>query len=83
MAIIVFATNVAGFSAGKVFPILLECLDLYGCMLLFGCGCLVGTVFVVFILEETTGKSLDSIDINDTTQPDSIRATRLNSISKI
>lgn len=80
MAIIVFATNVAAFSAGKVFPILLECLDLYGCMLLFGCGCFVGTAFVVFILEETTGKSLDNIETNEKTQLDSIRAIRLNSI---
>ncbi|XP_055295386.1 facilitated trehalose transporter Tret1-like isoform X2 [Sitodiplosis mosellana] len=67
MAIIVFATNLAAFGAVKAFPILLDSLDLYGCMVIHGVGCLVGTVFVVYVLEETTGKSLDNVGVDEKT----------------
>lgn len=79
MAIIVFATNLAGFAAVKAFPILLVSLDLCGCMLILGIGCLVGAIFVVFIMEETTGQSLDDVDADEQTKLDFMRA-RLNSI---
>lgn len=80
MAIIVFATNLAAFGVVKAFPILLVSLDLYGCMLILGCGCLVGTVFVIFILHETTGQSLDDVGADEKTKLDFMRAARLNSI---
>lgn len=80
MAIIVCATNLAAFGAVKSFPILLLSLDLYGCMLFFGVGCLFGTMFVVFILEETTGQSLDDVGEDERAKLDYIRKARLDSI---
>lgn len=80
MAIIVFATNLAAFAAVKAFPILLESLDLCGCMLILGSGCLVGTAFVVYVLEETVGKSLDNVEADDKTKLEYVRAARLDSV---
>lgn len=79
MAIIVFATNLAGFTAVKAFPILLVSLDLYGCMLILGIGCLFGAIFVVFVMQETTGQSLDDVGADEQIKLDFMRA-RINSI---
>lgn len=45
----------------KLFPILLEKIELSGCMAIFLIGSIVGTLFVLFALEETKGKSLDTV----------------------
>lgn len=79
MAIIVFFTNLAGFTAVKAFPILLVWLDLCGCMLIFGSGCLLGAIFVIFVMQETSNQSLDDVGADEQTKLDFMRA-RLNSI---
>lgn len=43
----------------------MEMLDLYGCMMIFGIGCTVGAIFVLCALEETSGRPLDDIYLND------------------
>lgn len=39
-------------------------LDLRVTLLIYGVGCIVGTLFVMFILEETNGNSLDDVGVN-------------------
>lgn len=51
----------SAFTFVKVFPFLLETIDLYGCMIIFMLGSIVGALFVIFALEETKGKSLDAL----------------------
>lgn len=43
----------------------METLNLYGCMMIFGIGCSIGAIFVLCVLEETSGLSLDNIGMND------------------
>lgn len=45
----------------KLFPILLEIIDLYGCMVIYTIGSVAGAIFVLFALEETKGRSLDML----------------------
>lgn len=52
----------SGFIVAKTFPILLNTVDLYGCMLIFGCGSIVGAIFVFFATEETSGQRIDDVD---------------------
>lgn len=56
--------HIITFTCTKLFPILLEIVDLYGCMIIFGTGSTLGAIFVVFVLEETAGKSLDDVELN-------------------
>lgn len=51
--------SVCTFIVTKLFPILLEIIDIDGCMMIFGVGSTLGVVFVIFVMEETSGKSLD------------------------
>lgn len=39
----------------------MEMFNLYGCMMIFGIGCSIGAIFVLFILEETSNLSLDNV----------------------
>lgn len=48
-----------------MYPILIEAIDLYGCLLVFATLCLVGFVFVLIVLQETTGNSLDDVGVAD------------------
>lgn len=52
----------SGFIVAKTFPILLNVVDLYGCMLIYGCGCIVGAIFVLIFTEETSGQRIDDVD---------------------
>lgn len=49
------------FSFGLVitFPVLMEIIDMHGCMLIFAITCALGIVFVSFAVDETRGKTLD------------------------
>lgn len=49
------------FIFNKLFPILLEEINLSGCMIIFFIGSIFGAFFVLFALEETKGKALDSL----------------------
>lgn len=44
-----------------MFPLLLEKLDLHGCMMIFAINCIVGSFFIFFILDETRGKPMDTL----------------------
>lgn len=57
--IVVIWMSVCTFIVTKLFPILLEIIDIDGCMMIFGVGSTLGVVFVIFVMEETSGKSLD------------------------
>lgn len=46
----------------KTFPILLNAIDLYGCMVIYGCGSIVGAIFVLFATEEMSGQRIDDVD---------------------
>lgn len=72
MSLISCAISLSAFTAVKLFPILVELLDLHGCMLIYGIGCFVGAIFVVLVLKETSGKSLDDIGKNDNIKMDCI-----------
>lgn len=39
----------------------MDVIELYGCMLICGILCIVGTIFVAIFLEETSGQCLDEV----------------------
>lgn len=80
MAIIAFSINVITFVFVKLFPILLEIIDLHGCFTIFGGGCIIGVLFVFFFLEETNGTSLYDVGLDEKTKQERIHAARMNSI---
>lgn len=80
MAIIAFFINVITFLFVKLFPILLNIINLHGCLIIFGVGCIIGTIFVLFVLEETKGKSLDDVGLDENTKMKRVHAARLNSL---
>lgn len=51
--------NFVAFLGDKYFPILLESIHLHGCMLIFAGNSVLGTVFVIFCMRETKGRSLN------------------------
>ncbi|XP_031623730.1 facilitated trehalose transporter Tret1-like isoform X2 [Contarinia nasturtii] len=65
MSIIAFSSSIAAFISVKFFPILLDMLSLYGCLIIYGIGSIVGAFFVHFFLEDTNGKSLDCVCIKE------------------
>lgn len=54
-------TNIFAFSVIKLFPVLAESIHLYGCMFIFATSCALGIIYFGIIMEETKGKSLDSM----------------------
>ncbi|KAL7010872.1 hypothetical protein ACKWTF_013987 [Chironomus riparius] len=46
------------FTNLKVFPPLVEVIDLYGCMFIYAGFCIVGSIVTIFIMPETKGKNL-------------------------
>lgn len=71
--------SIAAFVMVKLFPILLEIVDLHGCMIILGIGCFVGFFFVLIFMEETSGQSLDDIGVDEKMKMEKNRA-RINSI---
>lgn len=61
MVIVSLFISISVFACLKSVPILMEMLDLYGCMTIFGIGCTVGAIFVLYALEETSGVPLDEV----------------------
>lgn len=55
------AMNLSTFLLGKFFPIASETYGLYGCMNFLAGGCILSILFVIFILEETRGRDLNTI----------------------
>lgn len=80
MAIICSLLSVVAFVSVKMYPILLESVDLHGCLSIYGAGCILGFIFVLFVLDETTGKSLDQVVDHENTKTDHIHAARIGSI---
>lgn len=64
MAVICFSDNCVSFVSLKAYPILLESLDLHGCLIIYGTGCIFGAIFVLMVLKETRGKPLDDVSID-------------------
>lgn len=48
----------------KLFPIWCQIIQLYGCLALMAGGCILGTIFVIMLMEETKGRDLDSISVS-------------------
>lgn len=61
MAIICCSLSFDAFVSVKFYPILLEAIDLHGCFIVYGVGSLIGFLFVLCILEETSGQCLDDV----------------------
>lgn len=49
------------FFTVKLFPILMEIVDLHGSFIIFGICCIFGFLFVLFGVNETSGQSLDDV----------------------
>lgn len=63
--IINVAICLASFAAVKLFPIMLEIIDLHGCMFTLGIGCIIASIFVYFFLKETSNQSIDDVGAED------------------
>lgn len=62
MTIVVFEANLMLFGILKMFPLLLNTIDVHGCMIMFTILSILGIIFVVTVLKETNGKSLDDVE---------------------
>lgn len=62
MTIVVFEANLMLFGILKMFPLLLNTIDVHGCMIMFAILSMLGIIFVVTVLKETNGKSLDDVE---------------------
>lgn len=80
MSMICVAINLSAFVVVKLFPLLLETVDLHGCMFILGSGCIFGFFFVLFVMKETSGQSLDNIGDDEKLKMAQIHITRINSI---
>lgn len=67
MVIVSISLGISAFTSLKMFPILMEALELYGCMMIYGSGCIAGAIFVLFVLKETSGQSLDDVESDEKT----------------
>lgn len=54
--------NIFAFVILRTFPIFLEIIQLYGCMVILGGCCALGIFFVIFYMDETKGKTLDLLN---------------------
>lgn len=54
------AMSASSFVIVALYPILLEIFELHGWMTIYTVTCVLGTIFVVFYVDETRGKALDS-----------------------
>lgn len=69
MSIKTISMNATAFVMSKSFPIVSETIGIYGCFSLMSGACILGIVFVIFVMEETNGRNLDLIG-NATSQPE-------------
>lgn len=56
------AMNIMSFITSGSFPILMETIELYGCMVILGVSCALGMLFVIIYMQETKGKTLDLLN---------------------
>lgn len=49
----------SGFLSGKTFPFLMQSVKIHGVLFIYAISCIIGFVFVLFVLNDTTAKSLD------------------------
>lgn len=73
--------SISGFVILKLFPIFMEIVDLHGCMLILGGGCVFGFFFIHFAMKETSGQSLDDIGADEQLKSKRFHVKRVNSIS--
>ncbi|XP_037038802.1 facilitated trehalose transporter Tret1-like [Bradysia coprophila] len=59
--ICVASISAMSFLILKTFPVLTNLIGLYGCMWLFAGFCAFGTLFIVFVVDETKGTVLDTV----------------------
>lgn len=65
VAIIIFASNLTCFVYLKLFPPLLESIRLNGCMSICGILCVLGSIFIAIVLDETNGECLDNVGLKE------------------
>lgn len=80
IAIISCSLSLANFVCGKIFPILVESIDVHGCLIVFGVGCTIGFLFVLLCLKETSGQSLDDVGVKQRRWQESESGERLDRI---
>lgn len=81
MAIVCFSFSFVTFVSVKCYPILLEILDLHGCLMIYAVGSFIGAIFVLFVLDETTGSSLDEVGMDgNITKNDDLNMEKLNNV---
>lgn len=61
MAIVCSILSLTTFICLKTYLTLLEHYDLHGCLTIYAIGCVLGFFFVYFVLDETSGRSLDDV----------------------
>lgn len=61
MAITSMTINVFAFITIKIFPILSNIIEIYGCFTIMGLFSTFGIFFVYFVMDETNGQCLDDI----------------------
>lgn len=61
----------------KLFPILIERMGVAGCLTMYGISCVVGAIFVVFLLNDTTGQSLDEYGLDERTKEKQAQTTKI------
>lgn len=65
MSIICGTMSFFVFISTKMYPLLLQSLDLHGCLSIYGCGCIIGFIFVLLVVKETSGTSLDDVGVEE------------------
>lgn len=61
MALTTITLNLSAFALMKLFPVWIDPIKLYGCLCIIICGCVLGIIYIIFMMEETRGRDLDSI----------------------
>lgn len=77
MATINFTFSILGFVSSKIFPILIERVGVDGCLTMYGIGCVVGAIYVIFLLKDTTGQSLDDIGVEERSKEKQDQTTKV------
>lgn len=52
---------ITSFASLKLFPVLIDVIQLYGCLSIFAVSCIFGAFFVIFVLKETNGMTIEGI----------------------
>lgn len=69
MTFTTISLNVFSFLISKLFPIWCEIIGLYGCLVIMAAISTIGIVFVIFVMEETKGRDLDSMSVGRRAKP--------------